>query len=399
MAQDEERMRNRHEMLVYYIEWYFKYLRYLLPAIIVILTLAETWAYPPESVMVGSLVVAHLAALALTAFHPVLGSNIVLATFVICCFMPDNSGPSFLWGTWLALAYVGLYIKPPYGAIYPLSIAAVRMWRFDATGTSPNEYVMLLLAMFLAFFAGRAVSWNNLANHAKQEKLKVEKMQQYLAMTRKENIAASQIHDSITGNLTYMAILLDNKSLSHEKTLTEAEVIEFRAMIIKTLHEVRTVINVLNGDDKEVMNTTNVSFAGQIQAIAEQGDRSLRRLGFSGETKLSLKIPEDMGFDCFREMESLLQELYTNTAAHAKPNGEYYISINCSGSLIHIDQVNEVSDDNLFPDKPASSNGLRLHRERISSLGGGSRVSSEDGTWQFHARIPITSAADMAKPM
>lgn len=26
---------------------------------------------------------------------------------MICCLIPDDGGPSFLWGTWLALGYAG----------------------------------------------------------------------------------------------------------------------------------------------------------------------------------------------------------------------------------------------------------------------------------------------------
>ncbi len=273
------------------------------------------------------------------------------------------------------------------------------MWRFDASGIPSSEYIMLLLFMFLAFFAGRAISWNNLANRAERDKLKIEQMKRYLAMTRKENIAASQIHDSVTGNLTYMAILLDGKHIRHENTFTEAEITEFRTTIIKTLGEVRTAINIMNGDDTEFMNTTSASYTDQIPAIVEQGDESLAKLGFSGKTRLSSWVSEDISLDCVKEIASLLQELYTNTAAHAKPNREYYISINRDVSSIRIDQVNEVSDDNLFPDKPSSSNGLKLHMERIRSLGGDSRTSSEDGTWQFHAKIPVESASNMAKPV
>ncbi|WP_243388583.1 sensor histidine kinase [Bifidobacterium scaligerum] len=392
-------MKDRRGAFIAYISRNSTYIRYLLPAISIILTLAETWSYPPNSAVTGLLVIIHIGALALMAFRPMLGANIVVVSFLICCLIPDDSGPSFLWGIWLALAYAGLYVQPPYGAIYPLAVSAVRMWRFDETGTPVSEYVMLLFIMFLVFFAGRAVSWSNLANQAEQDKLRVEKMQQHLAMIRKENIAASQIHDSVTGNLTYMAILLDRKSLNHENVFTETEVTELRTMLVKTLGEVRSAINLMNGDDAEHMNDMNASCASQIQTIAEQGDRTLAKLGFSGKTRLSSNLPESINDDCSREIVSLLQELYTNTAAHAKPNGEYYISVNFHDSSIHIDQVNDVSDDNLFPDKPASRNGLKLHIERIRSLGGNSRISTEDGTWQLHVRIPLESASDMADPV
>lgn len=66
-------------------------------------------------------------------------------TFVICCLIPDDGGPSFLWGTWLALGYAGLRIESLWGMLYPFAVALVRMWRFNADGVAANEYFYLNL--------------------------------------------------------------------------------------------------------------------------------------------------------------------------------------------------------------------------------------------------------------
>lgn len=419
-------MGRNHDTVIAFLTRHSTYVRYLLPAVSIMLTLAETCAYPPHEALTLVLVIAHIAALALMVFRPLLGGNIILISFVICCLLPDDSGPSLLWGTWLALAYMGRYTDPPYGAIYPLAVSAARMWRFETDSTPSSEYVMLLLAMFLAFFVGRAISWRDLAHQAEQNALRAEVAQRHLAMVRKEHIAANRIHDSVTGNLTYMAMLLDSKSLTQDHTLTEEEITALRATIITTLEEVRTVITVLSGDDDasdvEAANgmatadaARETSYIGRLHAIAEQGDRSLAKMGFSGKTNLSADLSKDLPEHLDRErrdeLESLLQELYTNIAVHAKPNGEYHISVSCDGCdgcddcdgdgdedgrrtavTIRIDQVNETSNDSLFPDKPTSGNGLRLHEERIRDLGGSARNSAEDGTWQFHACIPIIPA-------
>lgn len=64
---------------------------------------------------------------------------------MICCLIPDDGGPSFLWGTWLALGYAGLRIESLWGMLYPFAVALVRMWRFNADGVAANEYFMLNL--------------------------------------------------------------------------------------------------------------------------------------------------------------------------------------------------------------------------------------------------------------
>ena len=170
-------------------------------------------------------------------------------------------------------------------------------------------------------------------------------------------------------------------------------------MIVKTLEEIRIAINVMNGNDVASLNNVDMPYIRRLQSIAEQGDKFLSTLGFSGKTCIPSEFSEKISNDYFNEVESLLQELYTNTAAHAKPNSGYYISITCKDLMISIDQVNEVSADSLFPDKPVSENGLKLHEKRIQSLGGTARTSSEDGTWQFHAQIPLSLSYEVTDPI
>ena len=85
---------------------------------------------------------------------------------------------------------------------------------------------------------------------------------------------------------------------------------------------------------------------------------------------------------------SLIHELYTNIAVHGSPGGEYRLIVFWDDDdLIHVDQVNDISSKNLFPDKPVSGNGLSLHMKWIKSIGGFAKTSSEKGAWQFHARF------------
>lgn len=101
-----------------------------------------------------------------------------------------------------------------------------------------------------------------------------------------------------------------------------------------------------------------------------------------------------------REVFSLIHELYTNIAVHGSPGGEYRLIVFWDDDdLIHVDQVNDISSKNLFPDKPVSGNGLSLHMKWIKSIGGFAKTSSEKGAWQFHARFPVIMSEDSAEPV
>jgi signal transduction histidine kinase len=382
-----------------FTSWCVEHAQYLLIAVCVAMTITETLFFPPAGVVTFFLVAAHVLAIILISRQPIVCCNIIFLTFAICCLIPDDGGPSFLWGTWLALGYVGLRIESLWGMFYPSAVALVRIWRFDADGVAVNEYFMLILVMFFAYFVGKTFAWKELAAQLKQNKLRYEKLSQHVEYLRKESVVASRIHDSVAGNLAYMAILLDGLILDAEKnkTFDEKEIREVRALVVETLDEMRSVVDLMNGGKTE--SADNMSLSG-LQIVGEQGDSFLKELGFHGKTRIALKDLKNLDDAFSREVFSLIHELYTNIAVHGSPGGEYRLIVFWDDDdLIHVDQVNDISSKNLFPDKPVSGNGLSLHMKWIKSIGGFAKTSSEKGAWQFHARFPVIMSEDSAEPV
>lgn len=264
-----------------------------------------------------------------------------------------------------------------------------------------NNYFMLILVMFFAYFVGKTFAWKELAAQLKQNKLRYEKLSQHVEYLRKESVVASRIHDSVAGNLAYMAILLDGLILDAEKnkTFDEKEIREVRALVVETLDEMRSVVDLMNGGKTESVQADNMSLSG-LQIVGEQGDSFLKELGFHGKTRIALKDLKNLDDAFSREVFSLIHELYTNIAVHGSPGGEYRLIVFWDDDdLIHVDQVNDISSKNLFPDKPVSGNGLSLHMKWIKSIGGFAKTSSEKGAWQFHARFPVIMSEDSAEPV
>ena len=389
LAQREGIMRIRKSPLVSFVLNHPTYIGYLLSIVSVALTMAETMILPPNTIWTLVFCIIHMIAVMMLPSRPLLGSNLALASFIICCFIPDDGGPTLLWGTWLSLAYIGLSIKSPIGFMYPLIVSVARMWSFNEAGTPFQESFTLLFIMFFAYYIGRALGWRNMKHQAETNRLERNQLRQRLDTLRKENEAAIHIHDSVAANLTYAAMLLDDKMIQNEYEFTEREISELHGKIMDTLKDVRTAINLMQGEEIPHQTGDSTTAAAKIQSIINSGDESLMRLGFSGKTELSVRSLNHADSRCLIEISSLLPELYTNIAVHASPNSEYFIRITYKDGAMIIDQVNEISDSTLLPDKPASNNGLRLHTERIQSEGGAVKTSSEDGTWQFHASIPV----------
>lgn len=260
---------------------------------------------------------------------------------------------------------------------------------------------MLILVMFFAYFVGKTFAWKELAAQLKQNKLRYEKLSQHVEYLRKESVVASRIHDSVAGNLAYMAILLDGLILDAEKnkTFDEKEIREVRALVVESLDEMRSVVDLMNGGKTESVQADNMSLSG-LQIVGEQGDSFLKELGFHGKTRIALKDLKNLDDAFSREVFSLIHELYTNIAVHGSPGGEYRLIVFWDDDdLIHVDQVNDISSKNLFPDKPVSGSGLSLHMKWIKSIGGFAKTSSEKGAWQFHARFPVIMSEDSAEPV
>lgn len=378
--------------------WCVNHVQYLLIVVCVAMTVAETLIFPPVGAATALFVCVHVLSLVLMPWRPRVCCNIVLLTFVACCFIPDDGGPSLLWGTWLALGYVGMRITSWWGVLYPLAVSTVRMRRFNADGVPLNECVMLIFVMFFAFFIGKSLAWKEFVDQARRNELKYEKLSQHIEYLRREHMLAGRIHDSIAGNLTYMAIVLDGFMLDAENPSDKHEMRKLRTLVVETLHEVRDVVDMMHGSDRQESKQDEHAYLAELRGIGEQGDAFLRELGFHGQTKIEIDNLNNLDGNYVREILSLVHELYTNIAVHGSPEGTYYIAVGVhDDNWVHVDSVNNVSLRSLFPDKPLSKKGLALRKRWIESVGGFVRTSSEGDTWHFHACFPVAMAGDVLK--
>ncbi|KFI50789.1 sensor histidine kinase [Bifidobacterium biavatii] len=377
------------------------------------LTVLEMFEYPAQLVATTVLTVIHILCLLVLPFYPLPVSVAVAVTYVGCAFLPDMSGASLFYGMWVALAAVGRYGRSRWWWLMPPLIAAVRWMVAARAGIPFGDYAILLVSFFVVYAFGRAMSWRATAVQAEQDRLRYERERDRVEAMRRDERAASQIHDAVTSDLAYMAMRLDyERSRSGNDEQHAALFDDLYQRTIDTLGEVRTVINMLdgngNGDAKRAGDDGNteagsstatssscITFPDHIRDVLEHGDQYLAQLGFTGDSmmidNLSERESPDVD-DIIREQESavidLLRELYTNIAVHGEPSGEYRVVVRRDSDGLSVDQVNDIATQSLLPDKPHSGKGLTLHRERFAALGGSINTSAEDGTWILHATLP-----------
>lgn len=407
------------------------------------LTVLEMFEYPAQLVSTTVLTVVHILCLLALPFFPLPMSVAVAVTYVACAFLPDMSGASLFYGMWVALAAVGRYGRSRLWWLMPPLIAATRWMVAARAGIPFGDYVILLVSFFVVYAFGRAMSWRATAVQAEQDRLRYERERDRVEAMRRDARAASRIHDAVTNNLAYMAMRLDYER-SHGTNDEHATLFDdLYQRTIDTLGEVRTVINMLDGNDDDidtgkehdsignvisgVSPRSNIDdgdaertgdddtgigssaatppsyamFPDRVRDVLGHGDRYLAQLGFTGDSTMIDNSTADEPADtdnvtCEREsaMIDLLRELYTNIAVYGDPPGEYRVVVrrNCDG--LSVDQVNDIATRSLLPDKPHSGKGLPLHRARFAALGGSISTSAEDGTWILHATLPCVPSLE-----
>lgn len=379
------------------------------------LTVLEMFEYPAQLVATTVLTVVHILCLLVLPFYPLPMSVAIAVTYVACAFLPDMSGASLFYGMWVALAAVGRYGRSRWWWLMPPLIAATRWMVAARAGIPFGDYVILLVSFFVVYAFGCAMSWRATAVQAEQDRLRYERERDRVEAMRRDARAASRIHDAVTSDLAYMAMRLDyERSRATNNEQHAALFDDLYQRTIDTLGEVRTVINMLDGngdgdttrtgDDIEAGSSTAASlscasFPECVRDVLEHGDRYLAQLGFTGDSTMIDNLPECEPTDAdsvIRERESavidLLRELYTNIAVHGEPSGEYRVVVRRDSDGLAVDQVNDIATQSLLPDKPHSGKGLPLHRARFATLGGSINTSAEDGTWILHATLPSDSS-------
>ncbi|MCH9276620.1 hypothetical protein JS533_010125 [Bifidobacterium amazonense] len=402
------------------------------------LTIAEMAIYPAQLLATTVLSVVHVACVLAMPWKPRPMAMAVAVTFMACCLLPDTGGSSLLFGTFLAVAVLGLYAKSWTGWLWPIVICVVRWTKFVADGIGVDGYATLLMVFVGLYAVGRTLSWRDAAGRAERDRLRYEQARQRLESMRRDQLAASRIHDAVTNNLAYMAMRLDYERSRETDTERIAMLDDLHRRAIDTLGEVRTVIDMLDGDDTgdgnvadgnggrnfdrnsdenaantdvnigdnaagDTVNTVDSarpdSFAERIRNEMTRGDQYLARLGFSGDSTLvdvRLLIDDplpDGRAERLDEVVALLRELYTNIAVHGDRAGTYKVVVRRNVDTLIVDQVNDIATHSPLPDKPHSGKGLSLHRDRFATLGGTIHTSAEDGTWILHATMPLAKHA------
>ncbi|KAA8818628.1 sensor histidine kinase [Bifidobacterium vespertilionis] len=362
---------------------------------------------------------------------------------------------TYWWSSFSALALVAIAMTAVLVPRIVLPMPVWSLWFVYSMLAYSRRHVMLAVTLALGFAGtvagvalGRYPLWNMasivsldgsfclaaLAGYALVERRRVEEARRLAeenARMRRDVELGSRIHDSVTQGLTAIALTADRLRTAESVASVvpggadrpggpDGDLDDGLAMIAstarRTLGQVRSVIDVLNGRDEAFAAAPASDRLPALRAMVREGDDRLRRMGFEGRTTIeadggAAEFVDSAGSAgsaainpvAWRELVDLLGQLATNIAVHADPQaGAYAIDVRletgANGPRATVTQSNGVAaahEGLQGGDRvPHSGRGLALHRARIEALGGSLHTSLEDGVWVLSAVIPLASSLE-----
>ena len=360
-------------------------------AVCAVLTVAEWIMVPAVTTYMAVLSALHIALIMAVPWVSRWSSALLVVLYACSAILPDPTGPSQFWGVWFALFCLAYEQNSLYSLAWPVFASLTRVAQTVAAHETMMNSLLVIMIFFVSWLIGYALRQRRESMEKAAQRHRYEQMQQQLALMRRDMALASKIHDSVTSNLAYLAIMLERAK--QEVSTDGRESFDFTVLhnkTIETLNEVRQVIDVLASDSLPVENTNQPPLQATIGSELADGDQYLHTLGFLGESRLNIDSPvEDMQYEVIEEVSDLLRELYTNIAVHgcASPH-EYSLDVRIGNKEVTVSQINDIASQSSFPDKPTSGKGLNFHRYILRGWGGQLDTCAEDDTWVCHANIP-----------
>lgn len=245
-------------------------------------------------------------------------------------------------------------------------------------------------------------------------------MRERLEALRRDEAAALRIHDSVTGNLAYIAMVLEVRASEAREDIgagreDDAQVYEMlNVKVSETLRQVRRIMDSLREQGSQSSSQTSSlavsrtgdsesdradldraremarqSFGQLLQQEARCSDGVLRQLGFKGHSAIDMPERILANRDQQEAAMAFLREMYTNIAVHGSVGGHYEMMVDMSDGRIVIDSSNDSQGVERFVSKPHSGMGLALHSQAVERLGGHAVYGRENGTWHIHMEMPL----------
>lgn len=337
------------------------------------------WKYDPTSLLF-ILVLLALWMLALT------GRGIFIVSIVlVSCFAEQFTHISAL-GI-LCLLFCALLIwgyeerNRLFSALLPLCAAILfaGLYHYHTHASSIDYAGVILYALvcLLPWTVGILLQKKDIEKQNLQLQARLREVEQDLAQKNRDTNLARMLHDSVTGNLSLIMLLVDEIDPLAEKPKNM-----IRDLAQESLHKLHTAIDALdNCLPSTQIFTDDLQEGSGIRELCLKKDKQMNEAGCHGEAMIlgdeTVLVP--------RESIDLIGELYANILRHC--NGLVYsFAIKIQKEGVRIMQSNDYTDE--WGASMSGGKGLALHRQAIEKRGGTLYTSKIEGSWLVNAWVP-----------
>lgn len=228
-----------------------------------------------------------------------------------------------------------------------------------------------------------------------------------LGRISREQELAHMIHDSVANDASTIALLAWRAKTVENRDERNAMLDAIYDCSHDALNRVHDVIDVLNGKRPLQSDATAdtaqrgdaVALDARIERYAENQDRVLGMLGFTGVSHIEGTLPENTVVPAANVSAAmgLLREMYANIVRHCDANAtapaptalRYTVLISFEAHAIRIVQTNPITG---YPKALANSGGgkgLKLQQACLATIGGTLTAAIQGNNWMLTAVIPL----------
>ena len=213
-----------------------------------------------------------------------------------------------------------------------------------------------------------------------------QRIRQHNILLQRNARLAQRIHDSVTGELSFIARLAQQQLRSSDT----AEWRQVNDSARKALQQVKQVIDTLDRtEQRNRQEPAHDDFVDRIRLTLQRGDQSTHAVNIHGQAVVHV-----IG-DCRPSPQhqqlilDVLHEVYANILRHVSSGSGYELSVLLDSDAVQLTQFNPLSGQDAGNGMPHSGHGLAGLRKRIEHAGGRLITRPENGDWTFYAAIPL----------
>lgn len=225
---------------------------------------------------------------------------------------------------------------------------------------------------------------------------------------------ASQMHDGLTNDLSYIATLAYSHVLQEQAAVSKDDGAQGTAQGVAqgsaqqqapsdwqhvyeeaqaALDKAHFAIDRLRGKPEAIDEIADARgpLKEVLPRIAAREKAKLDALGFSGTLDVDLAhLPDSVSASARSEAVQLVTELFANIRRHASDDGTYSVSLHYAPDFqaVKIVAMNTLSSASRGGN---SGRGLLLHHHILQNMGGAMETSEDDGVWILRATIPLAT--------